>query len=239
MLIRNETDSEAFAIRMAVTESMKVLQQAIGTEAAMSDRLRADNALSLSTMAADPASPHCDHAVQVTAFFTDMNRIARHWVQPARPLNRASHAFCASRVTVHERISPCGWARPQFAAWLTRLPASGTASAAVAPKGPAQGLFAASGAAQLRMNATISNMIVHLRGSPTVQFRTWMQLLGGHVHKLRGKNEHFGDKPQQRRQSAQKALVTKIRHRLRAIGCLGFRAPAPKSSQEIRGLPRL
>ncbi|WP_135449221.1 GNAT family N-acetyltransferase [Tabrizicola caldifontis] len=53
MLIRNEIDSDAPAIRAVVTEAMKLLPQSTGTEAAIVDRLRADNALSLSLVAED------------------------------------------------------------------------------------------------------------------------------------------------------------------------------------------
>lgn len=53
MLIRNEIDSDAPMIRRVVTEAMKLLPQATGTEAAIVDRLRADNALSLSLVAED------------------------------------------------------------------------------------------------------------------------------------------------------------------------------------------
>ncbi|MGY6633204.1 MAG: GNAT family N-acetyltransferase [Alkalilacustris sp.] len=53
MLIRNEVDGDAVAIRAVVTEAMKLLPQATGTEAAIVDRLRADNALSLSLVAED------------------------------------------------------------------------------------------------------------------------------------------------------------------------------------------
>jgi len=53
MLIRDEIDRDASAIRAVVTEAMKLLPQATGTEAAIVDRLRADNALSLSLVADD------------------------------------------------------------------------------------------------------------------------------------------------------------------------------------------
>ena len=53
MLIRNDIDRDAAAIRAVVTEAMKLLPQATGTEAAIVDRLRADNALSLSLVAED------------------------------------------------------------------------------------------------------------------------------------------------------------------------------------------
>lgn len=53
MLIRNEIDSDAPAIRRVVTEAMKLLPQSTGTEAAIVDRLRANNALSLSLVVED------------------------------------------------------------------------------------------------------------------------------------------------------------------------------------------
>ncbi len=53
MLIRNQLDNDASAIRRVVTEAMKLLPQSSGTEAAIVDRLRADNALSLSLVAED------------------------------------------------------------------------------------------------------------------------------------------------------------------------------------------
>jgi putative acetyltransferase len=53
MLIRNEIDGDASAIRRVVTQAMKLLPQSTGTEAATVDRLRADNALSLSLVAED------------------------------------------------------------------------------------------------------------------------------------------------------------------------------------------
>ncbi|MTH62044.1 GNAT family N-acetyltransferase [Paracoccus litorisediminis] len=53
MLIRNETGSDRPAISEVVTEAMKLLPQATGTEAAIIDRLRTDNALSLSLVAED------------------------------------------------------------------------------------------------------------------------------------------------------------------------------------------
>jgi len=53
MLIRNEIDSDASAIRLVVVEAMKLLPQSTGAEAAIVDRLRADNALSLSLVAED------------------------------------------------------------------------------------------------------------------------------------------------------------------------------------------
>ncbi|WP_414898523.1 hypothetical protein [Rhodovulum sp. YEN HP10] len=52
-MIRNEIDRDLPAIREVVTEAMKMLPQATGTEAAIIDRLRADNALSLSLVAED------------------------------------------------------------------------------------------------------------------------------------------------------------------------------------------
>lgn len=53
MLIRNEIDGDASAVRKVVTEAMKLLPQSTGAEAAIVDRLRADNALSLSLVADD------------------------------------------------------------------------------------------------------------------------------------------------------------------------------------------
>ena len=53
MLIRNEIDRDPPAIRRVLTEAMTVLPQATGTEAAIVDRLRADNALSLSLVTED------------------------------------------------------------------------------------------------------------------------------------------------------------------------------------------
>jgi putative acetyltransferase len=53
MLIRNEIAGDAAAIRAVVTEAMKLLPQSSGAEAAIVDRLRADNALSLSLVAED------------------------------------------------------------------------------------------------------------------------------------------------------------------------------------------
>lgn len=53
MLIRNEIDRDASMIRRVVTEAMKLLPQATGAEAAIVDRLRANNALSLSLVAED------------------------------------------------------------------------------------------------------------------------------------------------------------------------------------------
>jgi len=57
MLIRNEIGSDRSAIRKVVTEAMKLLPQATGTEATIVDRLRADNALSLSLVAEDGGEP--------------------------------------------------------------------------------------------------------------------------------------------------------------------------------------
>ena len=51
MLIRNEIGGDAPAIRVIVTEAMKGLPQSTGTEAAIVDRLRAENALCLSLVA--------------------------------------------------------------------------------------------------------------------------------------------------------------------------------------------
>ena len=53
MLIRDETAGDAPAIRAVVTEAMKLLPQASGTEADIIDRLRAADALSLSLVAED------------------------------------------------------------------------------------------------------------------------------------------------------------------------------------------
>lgn len=53
MLIRDEIDGDAPAIRAVVTEAMKLLPQSTGTEVAIVDRLRADNALRLSLVAED------------------------------------------------------------------------------------------------------------------------------------------------------------------------------------------
>lgn len=53
MLIRNEIDSDVSAIRAVVTEAMKMLPQSTGTEADIVDRLRADDALTLSLVAED------------------------------------------------------------------------------------------------------------------------------------------------------------------------------------------
>lgn len=51
MLIRNEADIDASTICRVVTEAMKLLPQSTGTEAAIVERLRAENALSLSIVA--------------------------------------------------------------------------------------------------------------------------------------------------------------------------------------------
>lgn len=53
MLIRNEIDGDAPAIRRIVTEAMKLLPQSSGAEADIVDRLRADNSLSLSLVVED------------------------------------------------------------------------------------------------------------------------------------------------------------------------------------------
>lgn len=53
MLIRNEIASDVDAIRAVVTEAMKLLPQASGTEADIIDRLRAADGLSLSLVAED------------------------------------------------------------------------------------------------------------------------------------------------------------------------------------------
>ncbi len=53
MLIRDETVTDAPAIRKVVTEAMKLLPQSSGTEAAIIDRLREEKALSLSLVAED------------------------------------------------------------------------------------------------------------------------------------------------------------------------------------------
>lgn len=53
MLIRNELASDIPAIRAVVSEAMRMLKQASGTEAAIVDRLRADDALTLSLVAED------------------------------------------------------------------------------------------------------------------------------------------------------------------------------------------
>lgn len=53
MLIRNEIASDIPAIRAVVTEAMQMLKQASGTEAAIVDRLRAEDALTLSLVAED------------------------------------------------------------------------------------------------------------------------------------------------------------------------------------------
>jgi len=51
MLIRDETPGDATAIGRVVTEAMRLLPQATGTEAAIVERLRADDALLLSLVA--------------------------------------------------------------------------------------------------------------------------------------------------------------------------------------------
>ena len=51
MQIREETKSDAPAIRAVVTEAMTGLAQSTGTEAAIIARLRAENALALSLVA--------------------------------------------------------------------------------------------------------------------------------------------------------------------------------------------
>lgn len=53
MLIRNEIAIDIPAIRGVVTEAMRMLKQASGTEAAIVDRLRAEDALTLSLVAED------------------------------------------------------------------------------------------------------------------------------------------------------------------------------------------
>ncbi|MFD2251143.1 putative acetyltransferase [Pseudochelatococcus lubricantis] len=53
MLIRNEIASDTPAIRAVVTEAMRMLPQSTGTEAAIVDRLRAEDALTLSLVAED------------------------------------------------------------------------------------------------------------------------------------------------------------------------------------------
>lgn len=53
MLIRNETPADIAAIRQLITEAMRHLPQATGTEAAIVERLRAANALTLSLVAED------------------------------------------------------------------------------------------------------------------------------------------------------------------------------------------
>lgn len=53
MLIRNELTGEASAIRAVVTSAMKFLPQASGSEAEIIDKLRANDALSLSLVAED------------------------------------------------------------------------------------------------------------------------------------------------------------------------------------------
>jgi len=53
MRIRSEIDSDIPAIRRVVTEAMLLLAQSTGTEADIVDRLRADDALTLSLVAED------------------------------------------------------------------------------------------------------------------------------------------------------------------------------------------
>lgn len=53
MLIRNEVARDIAAIRVVVTEAMRTLKQASGTEADIVDRLRAADALTLSLVAED------------------------------------------------------------------------------------------------------------------------------------------------------------------------------------------
>lgn len=53
MLIRNETRHDTLAIREVVTQAMRLLPQASGTEADIIDRLRAAEALTLSLVAED------------------------------------------------------------------------------------------------------------------------------------------------------------------------------------------
>ncbi len=53
MLIRDETPGDVSAIGRVVTEAMRLLPQATGTEAAIVERLRADDALLLSLVAED------------------------------------------------------------------------------------------------------------------------------------------------------------------------------------------
>lgn len=53
MLIRKEMAGDIPAIRAVVTEAMRMLPQATGTEAAIVDRLRAEDALILSLVAED------------------------------------------------------------------------------------------------------------------------------------------------------------------------------------------
>ncbi len=53
MLIRNETASDVEAIGRVVTEAMRLLPQATGTEAAIVERLRSGGALTLSLVAED------------------------------------------------------------------------------------------------------------------------------------------------------------------------------------------
>lgn len=57
MMIRDETDADIPAIRTVVTEAMRLLPQATGTEADIVDRLRADGALVLSLVAEDAGVP--------------------------------------------------------------------------------------------------------------------------------------------------------------------------------------
>lgn len=57
MLIRTETPNDIPAIRRIITEAMRLLPEATGTEAAIVDRLRADGALMLSLVAEDGGIP--------------------------------------------------------------------------------------------------------------------------------------------------------------------------------------
>lgn len=57
MLIRNETGTDIPAIRRIVTEAMKLLPQSTGTEADIIDKLRADDALTLSLVAEEGGEP--------------------------------------------------------------------------------------------------------------------------------------------------------------------------------------
>lgn len=57
MLIRNEADGDVAAIRAIVTEAMRMLPQATGTEADIVDALRSDDALLLSLVAEDRGEP--------------------------------------------------------------------------------------------------------------------------------------------------------------------------------------
>lgn len=57
MLIRTETRNDIAAIRTIVTEAMKLLPQASGTEADIIDRLRDDDALILSLVAEEKGKP--------------------------------------------------------------------------------------------------------------------------------------------------------------------------------------